>query len=113
MVLTSTRIFPGSVMPGPSLLPFSDLADISENLNLNFLRTSHYPGEKGIYDYADKSGIIVCEESPNTQNQSFTREVQDQQIKEMIRRDRNHPSILFWSVGSETGNPADTEDNSC
>jgi beta-galactosidase len=91
----------------PKSLALSDLADINENLNVNFLRTSHFPGEKGIYDYADKSGIIVCEESPNTQNQAFGKEVQEQQMKEMIRRDRNHPSILFWSVGSETGNPAD------
>jgi len=42
-------------------------------------------------------------------NQEFSSEVQEQQLKEMIRRDRNHPSIMFWSMGNETSHPVDSK----
>jgi beta-galactosidase/beta-glucuronidase len=34
--------------------------------------------------------------------------VQKQNVREMIRRDRNHPSIVIWSIGNETNQPADS-----
>ena len=42
-------------------------------------------------------------------NQEFSAEVQEQQMKEMIRRDRNHPSIMFWSMGNETNHAVDSK----
>jgi beta-galactosidase len=93
----------------PSWITAMDYADITENLNFNFLKTSHYPNNKLVYALADKLGIVVAEESPSINNQQFAAGVQEQQIKEMIRRDRNHPSIMIWSMGSETNNPADSK----
>ncbi|NJK94218.1 MAG: glycoside hydrolase family 2 protein [Bacteroidales bacterium] len=86
-----------------------DLTDIKTNLNHNFVRTCHYTQDKYVYDLCDSLGIIVCEEVPNIKNQAFSEDVQEQQLREMIRRDRNHPSILFWSLGNETTNATDSK----
>jgi hypothetical protein len=93
----------------PKWITGMDLKDLAENLNYNFLRTAHYPNDRIVYDLTDKYGIIADEELPNILNQDFSPEVQQQQLKEMIRRDRNHPSILFWSMGDETSHPADSK----
>jgi beta-galactosidase len=89
-----------------SMMDFNDMAD---NLNYNFIRTAHYPNDKSVYDLTDEHGMVTYEEVPNTMNQEFSPEVQEQQLKEMIRRDRNHPSIMFWSMGNETSHPADSK----
>jgi hypothetical protein len=79
--------------------------DIAENLKYNFVRTGHYPNDRCVYSLTDKYGIVVDEESPSIGNQSFSAEAQQQQMKEMIRRDRNHPSIMFWGIGTDTDHP--------
>jgi hypothetical protein len=76
--------------------------DLSENLNYNFMCTGPDPDEKLVYELADKYGTVIDEESPGIQNQDSSVEAQEQQLKEMIRRDRNHPSIMVWSIGNET-----------
>jgi beta-galactosidase len=86
-----------------------DFKDIAENLNYNFMRTAHYPNDKLVYELTDKYGIVIDEESPSIKNQLFSAEVQEQQMKEMIRRDRNHPSIMFWSMGNETNHAVDSK----
>ncbi len=93
----------------PKWITEMDLRDIKENLNYNFMRTAHYPNDKYVYDLTDKYGIIVNEESPSIKNQDFSPEVQEQQMKEMIRRDRNHPSIMIWSMGNETNHAVDSK----
>jgi beta-galactosidase len=93
----------------PKWITEMDFKDISENLNYNFMRTAHYPNDKYVYDLTDKYGIVVDEESPSIKNQDFSAEVQEQQMKEMIRRDRNHPSIMFWSMGNETNRAVDSK----
>ena len=93
----------------PKWITEMDLKDMSDNLNYNFLRTAHYPNDMFVYELTDKSGIVVDEELPNINNQEFSSEVQEQQLKEMIRRDRNHPSIMFWSMGNETNHAADSK----
>jgi len=93
----------------PKWITQMDLKDIAENLNYNFMRTAHYPNDKLVYDLADRYGIIINEESPSIKNQEFSTEVQEQQMKEMIRRDRNHPAIMFWSMGNETDHAVDSK----
>ncbi len=92
----------------PKWLQLADMKDFRENLNHNFMRTAHYPQDPAIYDYCDQAGIIVIEEAPNIKRQRFSPEVQEQQLREMIRRDRNHPSIFFWSMGNETDDAVDS-----
>lgn len=93
----------------PMWLQLLDMRDIRENLNDNFMRTAHYPQDPAIYNFCDSNGIIVIEESPNIKMQNFSKEVQVQQLREMIRRDRNHPSIFFWSMGNETDHAVDSK----
>jgi beta-galactosidase len=93
----------------PKWITVMDYLDMAENLNYNFMRTAHYPNDKLVYDLADKYGIVIDEESPSIKNQLFSVEIQEQQMKEMIRRDRNHPSIMFWSMGNETNHAVDSK----
>ncbi len=97
----------GGAVPGS--ISVNDIMDMKNNLDYNFLRTAYYPENKIVYDMADRKGLIVAEESPNINNQDFSPAAQEQQIREMIRRDRNHPSVLFWSTGNETDHPATTQ----
>jgi beta-galactosidase len=93
----------------PKWLHMLDMRDFRLNLNHNFMRTAHYPQDPAIYDFCDRYGIIVIEEAPNIKRQKFSDEVQEQQLREMIRRDRNHPSIFFWSMGNETDDAVDSK----
>jgi beta-galactosidase len=91
----------------PKWMHEADYTDIRFNLGHNFVRTCHYPQDPLVYDLCDQYGIIVCEEVPNIKHLNFGKEIQESNVKEMIRRDRNHPCIMFWSMGNETCNPAD------
>jgi len=93
----------------PKWITAMDYLDMAENLKYNFMRTVHYPNDKLVYELADKYGIVIDEESPSIKNQDFAVEVQEQQMKEMIRRDRNHPSIMLWSMGNETNHAVDSK----
>jgi len=92
----------------PTWMTRRDLEDIRLNLGHNFQRTAHYPNDPLVYDLSDRLGIITAEEVPNIKDIAFNRGVQKQNVTEMIRRDRNHPSIFFWSMGNETNQPADS-----
>lgn len=93
----------------PKWIHKTDLQDIRFKLNHNFLRTCHYPQDPMVYDLCDKYGIIVCEEVPNIKSLPFNDDIQQRNVKEMIRRDRNHPSIFMWSLGNETNHAAKEE----
>ncbi len=93
----------------PKWMHQRDLEDIRLNMGHNFQRTVHYPNDPYVYDLSDRLGIITVEEVPNIKDIAFGREVQRQNVREMIRRDRNHPSIFFWSMGNETNQPADSK----
>ena len=87
----------------PKWMHETDLKDIRFNLNHNFMRTAHYPQDPMVYDLCDRYGLLVCEEVPNIKNISmFSPEVQERNVKEMIRRDRNHPCIIMWSLANES-----------
>jgi len=92
----------------PIWMQIRDLEDI-RRIGFNFQRTAHYAQAPEVYDFCDHNGIIVTEESPNIKDIDFGRDVQKRMLTEMIRRDRNHPSIFFWSIGNETDHPADSD----
>ncbi len=93
----------------PKWMGLRDMHDIRYGLEHNFMRTAHYPHDPSIYDFTDRNGIFINEEVPNIKNQDFDETVQEQNLREMIRRDRNHPSIFFWSMGNETTDAADSK----
>lgn len=98
----------------------------------NSFRTSHYPYAEEVMDYADRHGIVVIDEtaavginqsfagvfggpklptySPETANDK-TQAALLQAIRELIARDKNHPSVVMWSVANEaeTGIPEAVE----
>lgn len=86
----------------PKWIMEMDFLDMSGRLKYNFMKIMNYPNDKLVYDLADKYGIIIDEESPGTDVRNSSVGVREQHIKEMICRDRNHPGIMFWSIGNET-----------
>lgn len=98
-------------------------------IGANSFRTSHYPYAEEVLDYADRHGIVVIDETPavgmntglgggifggdsyptfseDTINDA-TREVHAQAIRELVARDKNHPSVMLWSIANEP--ESDTE----
>ena len=99
-------------------------------IGANSFRTSHYPYADEVYDYADRQGIVVIDEvaavgqnmgigggifgtqgfktfSPETINDN-AQEAHKQAIRELIARDKNHPSVVMWSIANEP--ESDTEE---
>jgi beta-glucuronidase len=92
-------------------------------IGANSFRTSHYPYSEDVLDYADRQGIVLIDEtaavglnmglgggifggqgyktfSPETAN-DVTQEIHAQAIRELIDRDKNHPSVVLWSIANE------------
>ena len=91
-----------------------DIRIMLEN-NINTVRTCHYPDDIYWYELCDKYGIYVIDEA---NNESHPQGYEDKSLakknewknaflyrcKNMLERDKNHPSIIVWSVGNECGN---------
>ena len=87
---------------------------LMKQANVNALRTSHYPDMPYLYELCDKYGIYLmdeaCQESHgygigNKQmgdNADWTKAHVDRALS-LVKRDINHPSIIFWSLGNEGG----------
>ena len=78
--------------------------------NVNTVRTSHYPRQPKMYAMMDALGFYVmdeadveCHYNQNLSSNSSWITAMDDRTKRMVLRDRNHPSIIFWSLGNECG----------
>ena len=93
----------------------ADLYLMKQN-NINAVRTSHYPPHPDFLDLCDRLGFYVMEEADLECNQmAYTKNMNRlsddtlweesyvDRAERMVRRDKNHPSILFWSLGNESG----------
>lgn len=83
----------------------------AKEMGANFVRLPHYPQGARILRTADRMGILTWEEVPvywaiEFNNPAVLAKAQ-QQLAEMIRRDRNKASVIFWSVANETPVNAD------
>ncbi|UZR96856.1 glycoside hydrolase family 2 protein [Chondrinema litorale] len=83
-----------------------ELLGWAKELNCNFIRLAHYPHNEQIVRAADSLGILLWSEIPVYWTIDFGNaavlEKAKVQLKEMITRDRNKPSVIIWSVGNET-----------
>ncbi len=73
-----------------------------KDVNMNAVRMSHYPPDAQFLDLCDELGLYVLDELGGWHNHYDT-EVGTKLVKEMVVRDVNHPSILFWDNGNEGG----------
>lgn len=72
--------------------------------NINAIRTSHYPYGSGFYDLCDELGMYVVDEVPYCwvkTDDIAMRPAFEQRARETIRRDKNHPSVIIWTIGNE------------
>ena len=83
--------------------------EIMKDMGVNALRTSHNPPAPGVMELADELGILVVDEAFDFWVRSktpydyarFFPEWYKKDVASWVRRDRNHPSLLFWSIGNE------------
>jgi beta-galactosidase len=83
--------------------------EILKGMGVNAIRTSHNPPSPELLEYCDRMGIVVMDEAYDMWKTSKIRngssKFWDQwgeiDLRDMIRRDRNHPSIIMWSIGNE------------
>ncbi|MBA7544649.1 Beta-galactosidase [subsurface metagenome] len=81
-----------------------------KEMNMNAVRCSHYPPDKEFLDYCDSLGLYVIDELAGWHN-AYDTVVGEKLVREMVIRDVNHPSILFWSNGNEGGHNKDLIDD--
>ncbi|HYQ56662.1 MAG TPA: glycoside hydrolase family 2 TIM barrel-domain containing protein [Draconibacterium sp.] len=84
---------------------------LMKRFNFNAVRTSHYPNDPYFYDMCDKYGLYVIDEA-NIESHGlggyFTNQSEWHmaflgRVVRMVERDKNHPSIISWSLGNESG----------
>lgn len=103
------------------------LRNVKEVLGANAIRLSHNPQAPVVYDLCDSLGLLVMDEASdewefpkrkwvkgwNVGEPSFDgsfdffEEWIDRDVTDMVRRDRNHPSVFLWSIGNEVDYPND------
>lgn len=84
--------------------------ELMKDMNMNAVRMSHYPPDPEFLDLCDSLGLFVIDELTGWQNKYGT-SVGEKLVKEVVTRDVNHPSILFWANGNEGGWNTDLDDD--
>ena len=84
----------------PQSIQENDAYVLKHELGLNAVRTSHYPQSKYFLDACDDLGLLVFTESPGWQHIGDTewKEQHLNNVSEMVKQYRNHPSIILWGV---------------
>ena len=93
---------------------------LMKQMNINTVRTCHYPDDPYWYELCDKYGLYVWDEAnceSHAQGYGDRSLAKDPQYKEMVwsrnrnmlERDKNHPSVIMWSMGNECGNGVNFE----
>ena len=93
---------------------------LMKQMNINTVRTCHYPDDPYWYELCDKYGLYVWDEAnceSHAQGYGEKSLAKDLQYEEMVwqrncnmlERDKNHPSVIMWSMGNECGNGVNFE----
>ena len=88
----------GQAMPGR--VQRQDAVILRNSLRCNIVRTSHYPQSRHFLDACDEIGLLVLEEIPGWQHigDQAWQDISVNNVRRMICRDWNHPSIILWGV---------------
>ncbi|MDR0505657.1 MAG: DUF4981 domain-containing protein [Dysgonamonadaceae bacterium] len=90
--------------------------ELMKQLNINAVRMSHYPNDPLFYDLCDEYGLYVCDEAnieSHGMGYNLDRTLGNNynwfnmhidRVMRMYERDKNHPCVVFWSLGNEAGN---------
>lgn len=86
---------------------------LMHDMGVNALRTAHYEQSQRVYQRADELGIVIYTEVPLvneiTDSDAFRANIA-QQLRETIRQNYNHPSVVCWGIGNEQGSSDHTKD---
>jgi beta-galactosidase len=94
----------------------ADLVQVKQ-FGFNAVRTSHYPNDPAFLDLADQLGVYVIDEA-DIESHAFQSTLCDDsrylnqwvsRVSRMAERDKNHPSVILWSLGNESGLGANHE----
>jgi beta-galactosidase len=90
--------------------------ELMKQMNINAVRMSHYPNDPYFYELCDEYGIYVCDEA-NIESHGLYYDLKRtlgnnsdfltshiERVMRMYARDKNYPSVIFWSLGNEAGN---------
>jgi len=91
--------------------------EIMRDMGVNALRTSHNPPAPEVLDLCDRMGIFVWDEAfdkwnataDNVGGPEAIKAHAGRQIGNLVKRDRNHPSVFVWSIGNEIRNSPDNK----
>ena len=91
--------------------------EILKEMGVNAIRTSHNPPAPELLELCDRMGIVVMDESFDAwRRQKKTNDYHllfddwhEKDLRAQIRRDRNHPSVILWSIGNEIGEQSNAE----
>lgn len=84
---------------------------LMKQFNVNAVRTAHYPKDAYWYELCDRHGIYLIDEA-NIEAHAYYDEIAKdtrytnhfvERVRAMVERDKNHPSIILWSLGNESG----------
>jgi len=95
----------------PDSLQIKDI-ELIKDLGANFIRLAHYPHDPSVVDACDRLGIMAWAEIPfvNTAGGEKFTENAKQMMRELVQRDRNHPSIILWGISNESAMPFTNEE---
>lgn len=85
--------------------------ELMKQFNVNAVRTSHYPNDEQWYDLCDEYGLYLIDEADLEAHDFWHNCCRDaryasqflERALRMVERDKNHPSIIIWSLGNESG----------
>lgn len=94
------QTFPWVGQAMPARPQRQDARILRNDLRCNIVRTSHYPQSRHFLDECDEIGLLVLEEIPGWQHigPKPWQDIAVDNVRRMIRRDWNHPSIILWGV---------------
>ena len=98
--LNRHQLFPFTGMAAPERLQRRDAELLKNELGCNMVRCSHYPQSQYFLDACDELGLMVWDETPGWQfvgNSEF-QDLVVQNVRDMVTRDRNHPSVIVWAT---------------
>ena len=84
---------------------------LMKQFNINAVRTSHYPNCQRWYDLCDEYGLYIIDEANIETHSLYNRLCHDplwltafmERGQRLVQRDKNHPCVIFWSLGNESG----------